>query len=68
MQVITEASNWTASKLAGPYEYKENHYQNLLIYALQKRGCIISTEENLTYSIKDGKNTVVLQGDLSSRS
>ncbi len=26
---------------------------------MQKRGCIISTEENLTYSIKDGANKVV---------
>ncbi len=60
MQKIVEASNWVSQKLAGPYEYKENHYQNLLKYALQKRGLIISTEENLTYTIKDGKNSVVI--------
>ena len=60
MQKITEAANWVSQKLAGPYEYKENHYQNLLIYALQKRGYVISTEENLTYTIQDGKHSVVI--------
>ena len=60
MEKITEAANWVSQKLAGPYEYKENHYQNLLIYALQKRGYVISTEENLTYTIKDGKNSIVI--------
>ncbi len=60
MQTIIEASNWVAQKLAGNFEYKENHYQNLLIYALQKRNFVISTEENLTYTILDGKNSVVI--------
>ena len=57
---ITEAANWVSSKLSGRFEYKENHYQNTLIYALQKRGWVVSQEENITYSILDGKNTVVL--------
>ncbi len=60
MQKITEASNWVSQKLAGPFEYKENHYQNLLLYALMKRGFITSTEENITYKIQDGKNSVVI--------
>ena len=60
MEKITESANWVAQKLAGPYEYKENHFQNLLIYALQKRSFVISTEENLTYTIQDGKHSVVI--------
>ncbi len=60
MDKITEASNWVAQKLAGNCEYKETHFQSLLIYALQKRGYVISTEENVTYSIQDGDHTVVI--------
>ena len=60
MDIIKEATVWVSKKLAGPYEYKENHYQNTLSYALQKRGCVVSAEENLTYTIQDGEHHVVI--------
>ena len=53
MEKITEAANWVSQKLAGPYEYKENHYQSVLAYHLQQKGYITSTEEQINYAFKD---------------
>ena len=59
MDHITAAATWVSKKLIGGYDYKENHYQTLLIYALQKRGFNVSSEENLEYSTMDGGNKIV---------
>ena len=60
---ITEAANTVAEQLLGKkhsYEYKETHYQKLLTHYLQAQGFYVSTEENITYSINDGKHDIVL--------
>ena len=57
---ISEAANSVALKLQGGYEYKETHYQKLLTFYLQKQGFIVSTEENITYSINAENCNVVI--------
>ena len=60
---ITDAANSVAEKLLGKahsYEYKETHYQKLLTHYLQENGFFVSTEENITYSINDGRHDIVL--------
>ena len=59
MEKIREACKWTAEKLAGGYDYKETHHQSVLTYALQKRGFVVSNEENIEYSIMDGERRIV---------
>ena len=59
MNTIREACLWTAAKLDGQYDYKETHYQTCLMYALQKRGFICNSEENVEYSIMDGEHKLV---------
>ena len=59
MDKIREACIWTAAKLDGGFDYKENHYQTILGYALMKRGFIVSSEENIEYSIMDGDKRIV---------
>jgi len=60
MQRITDAANTVAEKLKGGFEYKETHYQKLLAFYLQENDFIVSTEENITYSINDGKYDIVI--------
>ena len=60
MEQITDAANWVSAKLRGPYDYTEKNYQTLLIYALQKRKFITSSEENITYTIQDGAIDIVI--------
>ena len=59
MNIIREACIWTAEKLAGGYDYKETHYQSVLGHALMKRGFVVSSEENIEYSIMDDHKRIV---------
>ena len=59
MEKIRQAGIWTAAKPDGGFDYKENHYQTILGYALMKRGFVVSSEENLEYSIMDGDKRIV---------
>ena len=60
MDKIREACIWAAKKLDGGFDYKETHYQTVLGYALQKRGFVISSEENIEYAIIDSGHRIVI--------
>ena len=60
MDSIIGAARWVSSQLSNELDHKEHHYQNLLIYKLQRQGFVVSSEENIEYSIRDKGHKVLI--------